>query len=352
MHFAGQNNNIAKTPPYAAQPCCCCCPTQVSQTPTTQAPAVQTQNIQQQTNAQPVQTYAPTNAYVSNPNTIPAQGQGQIQTQQNSIQQQSGYYQYPYVPSVQAQAQSLQIPANTSGVNIQIFNPSVGTPGAAPTYNVNAPCYPSQYYTSSIDADGKLRPNNDNNSMQNKNNTNNGQVNTGNNNNNTENTNTNSTTTVNTQNNDKKTEKRKIIQLTDNYIKNLENYLDSQDKQIRLNAAKEVYARLEEDDSRFDDKALTALINKMLQDPSREIRFIALTALDGRLCKGDDYTVGVLNQMQANNNDPLNQEAADANSILLKMSGREVEKEFEVKEKKTAKANEMSDKFKPEGTKL
>lgn len=280
------------------------------------------------------------------------------------------------------------IPAGASGVNIQIFNPSVGTPGAAPTYNVNAPCYPSSYYTGSVGPDGKLYPNNsgfgqrgdntnngtidgnvntgtNNGTIGNNNgngtngtggtgatgnnsgvgqvgnNTNNGSidgnVNTGTNNgtigngNNSNNV-TNNNTTIDNSNNKKKTEKRKIVELTDDYIRNLENYLNSPDKQVRLNAAKEVYARLEEDDSRFDDKALNALVNKMLQDPSSEVRFLALSALDGRICKGDDYTVGVLKNMQANNNDPLNQEAADASSILLKMSSREVEKEFEVKE--------------------
>lgn len=284
----------------------------------------------------------------------------QVQTQQTYpagyIPPQNMYPQY------QSSGQTYQIPASSSGVNIQIFNPSVGTPGGAPTYNVNAPCYPSGYYTGSLGPDGKLYPNNSGVGQQ-GNNTNNGSidgnVNTGVNNgiigndNNSNNT-TNNTTTIQKKETDesKKTEKRKIVELTDDYIRNLESYLDSNDKQVRLNAAKEVYARLEEDDSRQDDKALTALINKMLQDPSREIRFLALTALDGRICKGDDYTVGVLKQMQANNNDPLNQEAADANSILLKMSARQVEKEFEVKDKKDKKANEMSDKFKPEGAKL
>ena len=107
--------------------------------------------------------------------------------------------------------------------------------------------------------------------------------------------------------------------------------MNSQEKAVRINAAKEVYARLEEDDSRHDDKALTALVNKMLQDPCEEVRVLALTALDGRICKGDDYTVGVLQSMQQNNNG-YGQDAIDASNILLKMSGRQVEKEFEVKE--------------------
>ena len=246
---------------------------------------------------------------------------------------------YPqYQP--QAQNQNLQIPATASGVNIQIFNPSVATPGAqAPTYNVNAPCYPSGYYTSSVGTDGKLYPNNSNNNPHTGDNVNNGTNNgsIGDNNNNTYTTNTNttnnttSTTSAEKEDNKKKTEKRKIIQLTDDYIKNLESYLNSQDKGVRLNAAKEVYARLEEDDSRHDDKALTALINKMLQDPSEEIRVIALSALDGKIVTGDDYTVNVLKNMQQNSNG-YGQDAVDASNILLKMSGKQVEKEFEVKD--------------------
>ena len=131
-----------------------------------------------------------------------------------------------------AQNQNMQIPATASGVNIQIFNPSVATPGAqAPTYNVNAPCYPSGYYTSSVGADGKLHPNNGSNNPHTGDNVNNGTNSgtIGDNNNNTYTTNTNTTnnTTTSTnsaekEDNKKKTEKRKIVQLTDEYIKNLE----------------------------------------------------------------------------------------------------------------------------------
>ncbi len=131
----------------------------------------------------------------------------------------------------------------------------------------------------------------------------------------------------------KKTQKRKIVVLTDDYIKNLENYLNSQDKAIRLTAAKEVFARLEEDDSRKDDKALNALINKMLQDPADDIRFLALTALNSRMVTGDDYTVGVLKKMQTSDKG-FGQEAIDASNILLKMSAQTAEKEFEVDETK------------------
>lgn len=84
-----------------------------------------------------------------------------------------------------------------------------------------------------------------------------------------------------------------------------------------MSAAKEVYARLEEDDSRCDDKALNALVNKMLQDPCSEVRVLALSALDSRIATGDDFTVKVLTNMQASK-DSYGMDAEDASKILLK----------------------------------
>lgn len=218
-------------------------------------------------------------------------------------------------PQYQPQNQNVQVP-NYSGVNIQIFNPSVTPPGAtAPVYNVNAPnygtnpvsgCYPSGYYTNNW-----------------------GNPNSLNNNNNTTSTNTNKTET--TTKNEKKTEKKEIVQLTDDYIRNLENYLNNQNQEIRLMGAKEVIARLEEDHSRKDDKALNALVNKMLQDPYTPVKVLAMGALDSRIATGDNYTVGLLTQMQ-NSKSGYGQDALQASNILLKMSGQKVEKEFEVKD--------------------
>ena len=215
------------------------------------------------------------------------------------------YQQTPQQPQ-QVQQQNNALPnAYPQGYYVnQIFNPSVTPPGALPpTYNVNAPCYPSNYYTGQI-----------------------GGQTTGT----AQTTQTTSTTQTSNDNDKKKTEKRKIVQLTDDYIRNLENYLNSQDKNVRLSAAKEVYARLEEDDSRCDDKALNALVNKMLQDPSAEVRVLALSALDSRIATGDDFTVKVLTNMQASK-EAYGMDAEDASKILLKMSGKQVEKEFPVK---------------------
>ena len=253
-----------------------------------------------------------------------------------------GMVQHPYT-QVQAGGQTVGVPSN-SGVNIQIFNPSVMTPGIQPpVYNVNAPhyhgiggtggvggegtggananatatanvnAYPGNYYTD------KFGPKNDNaNGTRNE-------------------TNTNTTITHNSR----KTEKRKVVELTDDYIRNLENYLNSQDKEVRLMGAKEVVERLTEDDSRCTDKALNALVNKMIQDPSTQIRLLGLSMLDARLAVGDDFTVKTLKEMQ-NSTAAYGHDAVLAANILLKMSGKQVEKEFEVKTASKKEADNVS----------
>lgn len=245
--------------------------------------------------------------------------QGQIQPQ---VQQYCAQAAAPSAPPTPPNTppQNVQIPSTTSGVNIQIFNPSAVAPGATPpTYNVNAPCYPSGYYTGSLDSNGKMQPNY------------NPQQGVDGNGNNSNATNSTKTTTTENASGNKKTEKRKVVQIDDNYIRALENSLNSQDEKIRMNAAKEVYARLEEDEDNKDDKALTALINKMLQDPADQIRFLALAALQERLVLGDDYTVNVLKNMQQSDGG-YGQDAIDASKILMQMAGKQVEKEFEVKD--------------------
>jgi hypothetical protein len=53
------------------------------------------------------------------------------------------------------------------------------------------------------------------------------------------------------------------------------------------------------------------------------------------MATGDDYTVGVLKNMQ-NSKAGMGQEAIEASNILLKMSAPQTEKEFEVKNEKKA----------------
>lgn len=237
-------------------------------------------------------------------------------------------------------------PPSYAGVNIQIYNPSVGVPNINPTGNtpisqgLPGMAYPSNYYTQQMvpPQNGIVAQGGNANVYNNIGTQTDGNINALADKNLTDiNKKTTSTETTETKETNKtedkkKTEKRKIVELSDEYIKNLENYLNSQDKEVRLMGAKEVIARLQEDDSRKDDPALTALVNKMLQDPSQQIRFLALSMLDSRTCTGDDFTVKVLKNMQ-NSTTGYGQDAAQATNILLKMSGKVVEKEFEVPEK-------------------
>lgn len=244
------------------------------------------------------------------------------------------------------QPQSVQVP-NYSGVNIQIFNPSVAAPGGMlPTQSINAPnysmnpttSYPANYYTQNYAAPMQTpapvfaTPNS-----------------------------TTQKELISTQTpapavvtstpgpavvastptpavvpattpDAKKTEKREIVELTDDYIKNLENYLNSQNSEIRLMGAKEILARLQEDDSRKNDAALNSLVNKMLQDPSQKVKFIAMAILESRLALGDNFSVQLLQRMQQEKTN-YGEDALKASNILLKMAGNTVQKEFEVKDK-------------------
>ncbi len=149
----------------------------------------------------------------------------------------------------------------------------------------------------------------------------------------------NNTTTTSQSKDGKKTEKRKVVALTNEYIKTLENYLNSQDAEVRKMGAHEVVDRLTEDPSRNDDPALTALVNKMLQDPNAGIRAIALSIVESRAILGDDLTVKILKKMQETKND-YGLDAEQATSALLKMAGKTVEKEFEVDDTQKKSATE------------
>ena len=134
-------------------------------------------------------------------------------------------------------------------------------------------------------------------------------------------------------------EKRDVVELTDNYIKTLENYLNSQDVEVRKMGAREVVNRLEEDPSRKDDPALTALVNKMLQDPSVAIRAVALSIVESQTLHGNDLTASLLQKMQTSKGG-FGQDAIQASSALLKMAGKTVEKEVEVPNKKSESKSE------------
>jgi len=124
----------------------------------------------------------------------------------------------------------------------------------------------------------------------------------------------------------KNTKETKIVALTDEYIKSLENYLNNPNDEIRLMASKEILTRLDEDKDRYDDAALNALLNKMVQDPNKLVRIAALSAFNSQLASGNDYTVKLLQNIQSNPNSDK-EDVLQAADILLKMSaGVEVKK--------------------------
>ena len=138
----------------------------------------------------------------------------------------------------------------------------------------------------------------------------------------------------------KNTKETKVFALTDEYIKSLENYLDNPNDELRLMASKEVLTRLDEDKNRYDDAALNALLNKMLQDPSKLVRLAALSAFASQLANGNDYTVQLLQNIQTNPNGDK-EDALQAADILLKMSAGVEVKNVPVKEEEKREVYKM-----------
>ena len=134
----------------------------------------------------------------------------------------------------------------------------------------------------------------------------------------------------------KNTKETKIVALTDEYIKSLENYLNNPNDEIRIMASKEVLKRLDEDKDRYNDAALNALLNKMMQDPSKLVRLASLSAFSSQLASGNDYTVKLLRDIQSNPNADK-EDVLQAADILLKMSAGVEIKNIPIPEKEAKK---------------
>ncbi len=228
---------------------------------------------------------------------------------------QPGYYYQPQMPVMPQQSYTPQNQSPTaSAVNIQIFNP---TANAGPQYPAMQPAVPMYQNTSLYGQNpGVTYPMNYNapiNQTNNYNQTPQAQ----------EETKPIETEKKTEDKKDKKT-KEKVI-LTDDYIKSLENYLNNQDAKIRLTAAKELLDRFKEDKTRKADPALTALLNKTIQDPKASVRYIGLTILDTSYAQGNEETVNILKQLQNRPDLEYGEDSRLASQILLKMSGQRVE---------------------------
>ena len=123
-------------------------------------------------------------------------------------------------------------------------------------------------------------------------------------------------TSLNTEKTDE-SKKKQVVELTDDYIKTLESYLKSADADVRKSGIIDLINRYEEDSSRYDDPALTALLNIALQDPSANNRLLAMSPIAGENAHGDENTISLLKSLQTS--DKLyGQEAKMANEALLK----------------------------------
>lgn len=123
---------------------------------------------------------------------------------------------------------------------------------------------------------------------------------------------------------EEKKETKKIVELTDDYIKTLENYLKSPDETVRRAGIIDLVKRFEEDSSRYDDAALTALLNIALQDPKADNRLLAMSAIAGENAHGDDNTVALLQMLQKSDK-LFGQEAKMATEALLKAAQTKTE---------------------------
>ena len=233
----------------------------------------------------------------------------------------------------QPTTQSTSIPYNGSGtINIHINNPSASLGGGMPAYAASIPqypyyqpfpfySYPPNYYLGGVNTPITQTTNITTPygypQLQSANN--------GSNNNGTDNAlkSTNITTTktnnenVSSENKPKK--EREIVVLTDNYIKNLENYLRSNNTELRKDAAKELLMRFKEDKSRADNPSLTALLNIALQDNNGTVKGLAMSILQAGYAKGDKITEQILNAMQ-HQKTSYSADATQAADSLLQMS--------------------------------
>lgn len=117
---------------------------------------------------------------------------------------------------------------------------------------------------------------------------------------------------------------KKVVELTDEYIKSLENYLRDNDASVRKAGIVDLIKRFEEDSSRYDDPALTALLNIALQDPKAENRMLAMSVISAEQAHGDENTIALLKNLQTSTK-AYDQERKMAMEAALKAAQSKVE---------------------------
>ena len=93
--------------------------------------------------------------------------------------------------------------------------------------------------------------------------------------------------------------KKRVTVLTDDLIKALDQNLESTQPEIRKECARMVVKLFDEDPTRHGDKALNALLNKMLLNPyDKTVRNHALTLIQTDMAGGDENTKAILQELK------------------------------------------------------
>lgn len=200
-------------------------------------------------------------------------------------------YQYPTTSIYNPNGEKTTLPA--SGVTIQIFNPAgIGGPVSTSVANANYPTpqIPAQTVVQTAPTPIANTP------LQ-----------------------------LDEKQSDKKTGKTKnIVELTDAYIKTLENYLKNPDKHVRRSGITDLIQRFHEDSSRHNDPALVALLNIALQDPVPANRVHAMASICAEEASGDENTINILKKLQQSDK-MYGEEAKMATEALLKASQNKIQ---------------------------
>ncbi len=116
--------------------------------------------------------------------------------------------------------------------------------------------------------------------------------------------------------------KKPVIDLTDDYIRKLEENLLDENSGIRGKAAVELVKRFKEDETRKNEPRLMNLMNLALQDTSKPVVLTAMQALENGYASGNDLTIQRLMKIRDEKDAFGNYETAEG--ILTKLAGNNV----------------------------
>lgn len=115
------------------------------------------------------------------------------------------------------------------------------------------------------------------------------------------------------------TKNKPVVELTDDYVQQLEKNLNDSNKTVRLHAVAELITKFKEDQSRKDDIRLTNLLNVALQDDSKPVAYAAMQALENGYAVGNPVTVQRLQAIKDKKDTFGNSETAEV--LLTKIAG-------------------------------